>query len=239
MAIEGYLLLIPLIVTGAIALFLYTRGEMAYQRLNRAFGMWVFSICFWYIQLLLETATFSYGIMWHLYHISLLGEWVIPALFLYFVYCFTNEKLTMLRYALIVIPIIFFVMLILLDWMGLNIVISTLRCNMYHETGKSIVYEMPAFLGWLLYFMGYTIHGSVLVIRHLMRTAVIFHRKRLKYLLLQRNFMLAIVSLLVFILGLTLDIIIPIVYGRIFPISSITTVVMVVCIGYLLIRVER
>ena len=77
-----------------------------------------------------------------------------------------------------------------------------------------------------------------MLIGHIRRTTVAFYNRKWHYLFKQSNFILAAAGVLIFILGLTLDIIIPIVSSRIFPISSITTLIMVAFVGYLLYRVE-
>lgn len=236
---QGFFLLIPLVITLIIAVLLLCRGERAYQRINRAFSLWVIAICFWYLQLITETLTSSEKTLEVLFHISLMGQWIIPSLFLYFVFCFIHEKMTLLKGVFLVIPAVFFLSLVIFDMCGVKLVIATIRYNAYGAMGRSVVYMMPAFLGWLVYFLVFTIRGAWELIGHLLRTTVAFRDKSLRSLGAQSNFLLAAAGVLIFILGLTLDIIIPIFNSRVFPISSVTTLVMVVLMGWLLLRVEQ
>ncbi len=239
METEGYFLLIPFIINLALTVFLLTRSGDAFHRVNRAFSFWVISICFWYMQLILETVTIDDNqILIGLFRLSLLGQWILPSLFVYFVMCFTNEKISLPRRLLLILPALFFAALVVVDSLGPKLVVSTIRLNVYGSSSKSIIYVMHSFLGWFLYFISYIIWGIVMLVGHMLRTTVAFYDRKWHYLFKQSNFLLAAGGVLIFILGLTLDIIIPIVSSRIFPISSITTLIMVGFVGYLLYRVE-
>jgi len=239
MAREGYYLLIPLCLNAMMAIFLYLRGKQAYQRINKAFASWVICVCFWDLQFIVQTISASDNLLKFLFRFSFLGEWITPSVFLYFVYCFTHEKLNKRKFVLLILPPIFFVTLIILDMAGFKLVISTIRYNAYGSMGRSVVFVMYTFLAWLLYFSIYSLWGASLLIAHLWRTTIAIRMRSIRHLMLQSNFLLAATGVLIFILGLTFDIIAPIFGLRIFQFSSITTLIMVVLMGLLLYRVEH
>ncbi len=236
---EGYYLLIPLCLNAMTAIFLFLRGKQAYQRINKAFAAWVICVCFWDLQFITQTINVSDNLLKFLFRFSFLGEWITPSVFLYFVYCFTHEKLNKRKYIALILPPILFVILIIMDMFGLKVVISTIRYNAYGSMGRSVVFVIQTFLAWLLYFAIYSLWGASLLIAHLWRTTIAIRMRSIQNLLLQSNFLLAIIGVLIFILGLTFDIIAPIFGLRIFQFSSITTLIMVALMGWLLYRVER
>ncbi|MDX9702846.1 MAG: hypothetical protein RBU23_07365 [Candidatus Auribacterota bacterium] len=239
METEGYFLLIPFIINILLVGFLLTRGDDAFHRVNRAFSLWVISICFWYSQLILETVTVHDSqLLIALFRISLVGEWVIPSFFVYFVMCFTNEKITFRRRLLIVVPAVFFASLIFIDCYVPKLVVNTIRFNVYGSSSKSVIYVMYTFIAWFAYFIVYISWGIGMLVGHILRTTVALYDRRWRNVIKQSDFLLATGGILIFILGLTIDIIIPIVSSRVFPISSITTLIMVGFVGYLLYRVE-
>lgn len=236
---EGYYLLIPLCLNAMTAIFLFLRGKQAYQRINKAFATWIICVCFWDLQFITQTINASDNLLKFLFRFSFLGEWITPSVFLYFVYCFTHEKLNKRKYVLLILPPILFVVLIIMDMFGFKVVISTIRYNAYGSTGRSVVFIIHTFLAWLLYFAIYSLWGASLLIAHLWRTTIAIRMRSIQHLILQSNFLLAVIGVLIFILGLTFDIIAPIFGLRIFQFSSITTLIMVALMGWLLYRVER
>lgn len=240
METEGFVLLVPLLLNIVIAVFLYTRRDQAYQPVNKAFGLWVLTICFWYMQLIIETISISDSrLVMILFRLSLIGQWIIPSMFLFFVLRFTHERITTAKKIVLIVPALFFVTLIILDILFGKVVINTIRYNNYGGLSRSILYVMHSLLAWLIYFITYITWGIVLLVRHILRTTVAFYDRQWRSLFLQRNFLLAAGGVLIFILGLTLDIIIPIVNFHIFPVSSLTTLIMVCFVGYLLYQVEK
>ncbi|MEW6536755.1 MAG: histidine kinase N-terminal 7TM domain-containing protein [Candidatus Auribacterota bacterium] len=239
MSVEGYLLIIPLAVSLCIGLFLICRGDKAYQALNKAFSLWVLGNAFWYAQWILETVNMDMNRALFLFRLPLIVQLMIPSLFLYFILRFVNDRMTIPRMLFLWVPAILFGVLVIFDFMGSDLIIATLRLNNYGENTYGVVYRLPAFLIWLVYFVWYSVWGAGVLLAHVVRTAVVFHDASFRNLVAQRTFLLASLSLLAFILGLTLDIIIPIVYTRVFPVSSITTVFMVGFMGRLLVCVER
>ncbi|MCD6459344.1 hypothetical protein J7L67_01595 [bacterium] len=236
---EGFLLLILAIVNVSFALFLSIRGNKSFQRVNKAFSLWIVTICFWYAQQIIKTLPLSENFLEILLRLSLLGIWIIPSFFVYFILCFMHEKISLGKRLMLICPAIIFIMLIMIDFSGLQLIIATTRRNIFGNLSRSIVYKMPVFLLWLGYFLSYSVWGAVLLLGHLKRTAVVLYNLKLRYLILQSNFLLASLAVLAFILGLTLDIIIPIVKSPVFPISSVTTLIMVIFMFILLIRVEQ
>ncbi len=236
---EGYFLLIPFFLNAVTAIFLFLRGKRAYQRINKAFAMWVICVCFWDLQFITETVNGSDDLLKFLFRFSFLGEWIAPSVFLYFVYCFTHEKLNKRKYFLLILPPIVFVTLIVADMSGFKVIISTLRYSAYGCGGRSVVFVIHTFLAWLVYFVIYSLWGAGLLIAHLWRTTIAIRMRSMRNLILQSNFLLAVAGVLIFILGLTFDIVAPIFGVRIFQFSSITTLIMIALMGWLLYRVER
>jgi len=239
MQIESFILIILAILNLALSIFLSIRGNNYFKRVNKAFMMWIITIIFWYSQQIIETISLSEGTLEFLLRFSLLGVWVIPSFFVYFILCFMNEKISWQKKIFLIFPVILFISLILIDFTDCNIIISTTRRNIFSSHTRSIMYKMPALLLWLCYFLSYSIWGTVLLLGHLKRTAVVLYNLKLRYLILQSNFLLASGAILIFIFGLTLDIIIPIFKSPIFPISSVTTLLMVIFMFLLLVQVEK
>ena len=239
MQAESYILIILALLNLSISIFLCLKGNKDFKRVNKAFLMWIITISFWYAQQIIETISLSEYILEFLLRFTLLGIWLIPSFFVYFIFCFMNEKISFSKKMLLIVPIIIFVSLILIDFTDVQVVISTTRRNIFSSNTRSIMYKMPSLFLWLFYFLTYCIWGTILLLGHLKRTAVVLYHLKLRYLILQYNFLLASCAILIFIFGLTLDIIIPILKSPIFPISSVTTLFMVIFIFLLLIRLEK
>jgi|GEM_PF-2360527 len=237
--IQGYFLLVPFLISFSLGLVLFFRSEKAYLKINRSFALWVFTICFWYMHLIAKTAVMPDNMLKVFCRISLSGQWVVPSTFLYFVFCFTHEKITKSRLVLVFVPALFFLLLIFLDFMGYKTVIDAIRVNYYGDMGRSVVYQMYPFIGWVIYFIVYVCWGTVLLVAHIKRTTVAFYEGKLISLRHQSEFLLASGAVVIFILGLTADIIIPIFKPLVFPVSGITIVVMVLLMSYLLLKVEK
>ena len=239
MQTETFILLILGIINISASVFLSIRANKNFKRVNHAFTMWIISISFWYAQQIIETLSLPEPLLEFLLRFSLLGIWIIPSLFVYFILCFMHEKISIFKKILIFLPVIVFISLILLDFTHYQLIIASTRRNIFSSEARSVIYKMPAFLAWLFYFLSYSIWGTILLLGHLKRTAVVLYNLKLRYLILQSNFLLASCAVLVFIFGLTLDIIIPILKSPIFPISSVTTLIMVIFMFLLLMRVEK
>jgi len=155
------------------------------------------------------------------------------------VFCFTHEKITLRKRLWICVPAFFFLFLVILDVLGFGTVIDAIRVNSYGNMGRSVVYEMYSFLAWLIYFIIYIFWGTILFAGHIKRTTVAFYESSLLSLWHQSEFLLSSGAVLIFIFGLTVDIIIPIFKPLVFPVSGITTLIMVVLMSYLLFKVEK
>lgn len=221
---------------GVAVVFLFKEVTLRrFDRLNLIFSALVFTICAYYATLVVNTMDLDPLVLIRIHRVLSLGMFFIPAMFVYFVRAFMNEKFRPITYVLLFGPGLLLSGALLLDSMGVPLWINTVRLAPY---GKSVLYHMGMYLVFALYFIVYALYGAVQILQHLFRTTVALYTWSWKMLLRQKSFLVPTLTMLVFITGFCLDIILSVFYTYYFPITAVTTSFMVLGMAFLLVRVE-
>ena len=198
---------------------IYSYMEEKKNPLNTSFAIWIFSSSFWYISFFLETLPLNRAILAALFRISSIGIAFIPAAFINFIFVFSGRRINRTGRYFIFLPPAIFTLLLLSDFTSLKLWISTLKTSIW---GIEPVFIAPTYLLFVIYFVIYTAYGGIELLRHFRNTLVSI-RKQFEYAIVT-------LSIFLFVVGILMDIILPI-FGIFIPFRLTSLGILIVAVS--------